>query len=111
MNHKILSWSQASSAWSSMKKTIPRAIKLIFRYTPGYTTLSIILVIILGLLPLATLYIMKLLVDTVTIGVSASDKNFIFQELTILLIIAALLSLISTGGKAFSSYITEFQSL
>ena len=94
-----------------MKKTIPRAIRLIFTYTPGYTICSIILVLILGILPLATLYIMKLIVDTVTAGIVSPDKNLIIQELTILLVAAAVLTLASTSGRALSSYITEVQSM
>jgi len=111
MYPRIPSWYQVRQAYELMTKTIPRAVKLIFSYTPWWTTASIILLIILGLLPLASLYVMKLLVDTVTAGITALDKGVVFQELTGLLLLAALISLFTIGGKALSTYLTDVQSL
>jgi ATP-binding cassette subfamily B protein len=57
-----------------LKTDIRRAIQLIFTHTPDGTVVTIPLIVVLGLLPLAGLYIMKLLVDTVTLGITTPDK-------------------------------------
>jgi len=95
----------------SMKDKIPRAIRLVFRYTPGWTSANIILIFILGLLPLASLYIIKLLVDTVTSGVSAGDKAAVTQELFLIIIAAVIIALIIAGFQAISVYVNEVQAL
>jgi len=58
-----------------LKTDIRRAIQLIFTHTPDGTVVTIPLIVVLGLLPLAGLYIMKLLVDTVTLGITTPDKH------------------------------------
>lgn len=111
MKRPILSRSMISTTWDSFKKNIPRALSLIFTYTPWWTTASIILIFILGLLPLASLYIMKLIVDTVTAGINAPGTDLILHQLTVIIVLAAILAMCTTAGKALLSYITEVQSL
>ena len=41
---------------------------------PGWTTANFGLILIQGLLPLVSLYLMKLIVDAVTAGLMAADK-------------------------------------
>lgn len=95
----------------SVKDEIPRAIRLVFRYTPGWTLANIILVFILGLLPLATLYITKLLVDTVTAGIAAPDKAAVIQELFLFISAAVIVALLTSCFRAVSTYVNEVQSL
>ncbi len=96
---------------TSSKAEIPRAIRLVFKFTPGWTIANIFLMIILGLLPLASLYITKLLVDTVTAGITASDKTAVSTELFIVIIAAVVISLLTACFRAISTYVTEVQSL
>lgn len=98
-------------ALSTMRTDIPRAIRLVFRYTPGWTTANILLVIILGLLPLAALYVTKLLVDTVTSGITLPDKSPLAGQLILLLVLAAAIALATACCRAVSSYVTEVQSV
>ena len=95
----------------SMKDEIPRAIRLVFRYTPGWTLANILLMFILGLLPLASLYIIKLLVDTVTAGITAPDKAAISQELILFILVAVIIALLTACFRAISAYVNEVQSL
>lgn len=53
----------------SVAKEMIRALRLVFRNTPGWTTANTFLILLLGLLPLVSLYIIKMLVDTVTNGI------------------------------------------
>jgi ATP-binding cassette, subfamily B, bacterial len=95
----------------SMRADIAKAVRLVFRYTPGWTTAGILLVVILGLLPLATLYVMKLLVDTVTSGLLVPDRSLMTGRLVLLILIAAGIAFFSALCNALSSYASEVQSL
>jgi len=95
----------------SMRSDIARAVRLVFTSTPGWTTAGILLVVILGLLPLATLFIMKLLVDTVTSGILAPDRSLVSGRLLLLILAAAGIALFTALCNALSSYANEVQSL
>jgi len=94
-----------------MKSDIRRAIQLVFTHTPVWTSITILLIVVLGLLPLAGLYIMKLLVDTVTLGITTPDKAAMINQLVPLLVLAAAISIITVMFRSLSSYATEVQSL
>jgi ATP-binding cassette, subfamily B, bacterial len=111
MINRIPSRSAINQTFASMKENIPRALRLVFRYTPGWTIANIVLVIILGLLPLAGLYVLKLLVDTVTTGITLQDKAPLTGQLVLILILAAAIALITACCRALSSYVTEVQSV
>jgi ATP-binding cassette subfamily B protein len=96
---------------ASMKTAILRAIRLVFTHAPGLTSLNIILVIVQGLLPLAALFVMKMIVDTVTAGIVSADKAPIIAHLLLLLGAAAAIALLLAICRAVASYTTEVQSL
>ena len=54
---------------------VDRAIQLVWQAAPGWTMINLVLQIIQGILPLAALYLMKLIVDGVTLSISAIDKG------------------------------------
>ncbi|MGB9176209.1 MAG: ABC transporter ATP-binding protein [Methanoregula sp.] len=100
-----------SREWSSMRIIIVRAVRLVFKHTPGWTLLSLLLIFVMGLLPLAGLFVMKLMVDTVSAGIAATDKAPLVSYLALLIIIAATISIITVLFRALSSYATEVQSI
>ena len=110
MEGSPLSGFDLHDTYVSMKDEIPRAIRLVFRMTPGSTLANILLMFIIGLLPLATLYIIKLLVDTVTAGIAAGDKAPVSQELILIIIAAVIIALLTACFRAISAYVTEIQS-
>jgi ATP-binding cassette subfamily B protein len=65
----------------------------------------------MGLLPLAGLFVMKLMVDTVTAGIAATDKAALINHLILLIIAAAAISIITVLFRALSAYATEVQSI
>ena len=97
--------------WSSMKTDIVRAVRLVFLHTPGWTIISLLLIFVMGLLPLAGLFVMKLMVDTVTAGIAAADKTALINHLILLIIAAAAISIITVLFRALSAYATEVQSI
>jgi ATP-binding cassette subfamily B protein len=100
-----------SSEIASMKTAILRAVRLVFTHIPGLTTLNIILVVIQGLLPLAALFLMKLIVDTVTAGITTTDKTPVVTHLLLLLGVAVVIALLIAICQAVTRYTTEAQSL
>jgi ATP-binding cassette, subfamily B, bacterial len=103
--------SSLSREWSSMKTDIVRAVRLVFKHTPGWTIISILIIIVMGLLPLAGLFVTKLMVDTVTAGIAAADKTPVVNNLILLIIAAAAISIITVLFRALSAYATEVQSI
>jgi ATP-binding cassette subfamily B protein len=67
--------------------------------------------VIQGLLPLAALWVMKLIVDTVTAGIASADKTPVVTHLLLLLGAAAVIALLIAICRAVASYTTEVQSL
>jgi len=96
---------------TSMKTAILRAIRLVFTHAPVLTALNIVLIVIQGLLPLAALVVMKMIVDTVTTGITAADKTPVISHLLLLLGAAAGIALLIAICRAVASYTTEVQSL
>ncbi|MCX6690482.1 MAG: ABC transporter transmembrane domain-containing protein, partial [Methanoregula sp.] len=107
----ILTPASISREIASMKIAILRAIRLVFTHAPRLTTLTIILIVIQGLLPLAALFVMKLIVDTVTAGIVSADKSPVIAHLLLLLGAAAGIALLIAICRAVASYTTEVQSL
>jgi len=53
---------------------LDRALRLVWQAGPGWTISSLAIVFLQGLLPLLTLYLMKLIVDGVIFAMGAADK-------------------------------------
>ncbi|MDJ1181922.1 ABC transporter ATP-binding protein [Roseofilum casamattae] len=89
-------------------KNLKRATGLVWQSTPVWTALTIILVILQGLLPLVSLYLMKLLIDTVTASVGNGMSAF-YDVLKIVLAIGITLLARNLFG-ALSGYARDAQS-
>ena len=72
-----------------------RAALLVWKSSPGWAIASIALVIPQGILPLASLYIMKLIVDCVASGYSSANKEAVIGQISMLIALAILLELLS----------------
>jgi ATP-binding cassette, subfamily B, bacterial len=72
------------------------ALRLVWQSSPGWTIARILLVSIQGILPLAAIYLAKLIIDTVTANLNAPDKTAIFHQVLPLLILAAVVTIITT---------------
>ncbi|MBW2198517.1 MAG: ABC transporter ATP-binding protein [Deltaproteobacteria bacterium] len=69
------------------------------------------LVFIQGILPLLTLYLMKLIVDAVTISLGAPDKMAAFRHIMLLISFAAGAALLNIFFQQISSFVKEAQTL
>ena len=89
---------------------IDRALKFVWQAAPQWTALSTLLLIIESVIPLATLYIFKLVVDHLA-GTNASiDSGSDFQSLSILIAAALGLAILSNLCNALLGYANEMQT-
>ena len=71
---------------------LDRALRLVWKSAPGWTVANALLVFAQGLLPLAGLYLVRQIVDSVTAGISNPDKQAAFQEVLLWLVLAGLVA-------------------
>lgn len=90
---------------------LDRALHFVWQAGPGWTISSLALVVLQGLLPLLTLYLMKLIVDGVVFAMGAADKAAAFQAVGFLIILAGAVALLNALLQLIGSYIKEAQSL
>jgi ATP-binding cassette subfamily B protein len=89
---------------------LKRALSLVWQSAPGLTLISAFLVVLQGALPLASLYLMKLIVDSVTAGVSSSDKKAAFGQITFLIFLAAALAFLTVLNRTVLNVVSEAQA-
>jgi ATP-binding cassette subfamily B protein len=88
-----------------------RAFKFVSQSAPKLTVANLSLVIVQGILPLLTLYLMKLVVDAVTEGLTTPDKIIAFKKVLFLIILAGAITLFNTLIRSVAGLIREAQSL
>ncbi|HXG50496.1 MAG TPA: ABC transporter ATP-binding protein [candidate division Zixibacteria bacterium] len=94
---------------------LKRALVFVWQSSPVLTAASVVLVFVLGLLPLAGLYLIKLVVDAVSAATVAADKAGALEQVVWLVLLSggvALLELLCTTvsgvvGTAHSQLVTD----
>lgn len=102
-----------------VKKRLEQGIKPIFdlwrtmqlarRCTPVWTAASVALLLLQSLLPLLSLYLMKLLVDTLTNALTVSDKVAAFAPVAVLVGLTGLAALFNSTVGSLARLVTEAQ--
>ncbi|MGH7503209.1 MAG: ABC transporter ATP-binding protein [Longimicrobiales bacterium] len=87
-----------------------RGLRLVWDSAAGWTAAQLVLLVIQGLFPLATLYLMKLIVDAVT-GAASAGSPVDFQPILILIAIAGGVALASAMLRVLTTLVGEVQSL
>ncbi len=72
--------------------------------------LNSILVFIQGLLPLATLFLVRQIIDTITLGIEKANKSSVFQEVLVWLILAAGVGILTALCRSLGEYASQTQS-
>ncbi len=88
---------------------LERALRLVWRSAPGWAAGSMALIALQGLLPLLTLYLMKLIVDAVAAGLAAPDKIAALRHVLLLLLMAGLVALVGVFCRSLDAVIQEAQ--
>src|SRR6267378_7338893 len=88
----------------------PRTLRMIWEAAPRWTTLWTALLIVQGVLPAASVYLVKLLVDSlVEAKASGGDWRFVSRALLLLILTAALL-LLTDAIQSVSDWIRTAQA-
>ena len=88
---------------------LQRAIYLVWQSSPRWTVVGFGLLLIQGILPLAQLYLMKRLIDTLTLGVSGATPATL-QAALLWIGLSGLVSLLGDGCSALSKLTQTVQT-
>lgn len=90
---------------------LDRAVRFVWEAGPAWTTASLALVVLQGVLPLLALYVMKLIVDAVTFALTAPDKTAAFQHVVLFIGFAIGIALFNALCQMIANLVTEAQAL
>ena len=97
--------------FSTLKETLPRALRLVWTMAPRWTAINVLLVAILGFLPLAALFLTKLIVDSVTAGLATPEPATAFPQVLVYILLAAIIALVLALARSLSELTSEAQSM
>jgi ATP-binding cassette subfamily B protein len=86
---------------------LAEAVRLVWRAAPGWTALNAALAVLQGIVPLLTVYLMKLIVDTVTEGVTQADHAAAFRDAAVLIAVAAAVGLAAALLRSLAALTSE----
>ncbi len=89
---------------------LDRAVALVWKSAPGWTLVNVALVFVQGLLPLATLYTVKRIVDGVAAGLAAPDKVVAFRPVLGWILLAGGVAIFSALSRSLAELAAEAQS-
>ncbi|QDL09334.1 ABC transporter ATP-binding protein [Brasilonema octagenarum UFV-E1] len=72
------------------------ALRLVWQSSPSWTIARVVLLVIQGILPLLTIYLAKLIVDTVAASLNTADKAAAFGQVLFLIVLAGVVTLVTT---------------
>ncbi len=90
---------------------IDRALRLVWQAGRGWTIGSLGVLVAQGLLPLLALYLMKLIVDAVSMAITEPDKSAAISSIIVLICIAGAIALLNVFFQQLAGWIKEAQSL
>ena len=90
---------------------IDRAVRLVWKAAPGWSLANLVLQVIQGILPLAALYLIKLIVDAVTLSLTQPDKSLAFKQIVLLVILAGGVALLNALSQLLANMANEALSL
>lgn len=86
------------------------ALRLVWRSAPILTAANYALAVAQGLLPLLTLYLMKLVVDTVTAGLTSPEKGQAFRHVAFYIGCWAAVSVVGIILRSLGTVVSEAQN-
>ncbi|MGG6296018.1 ABC transporter ATP-binding protein [Leptolyngbya sp. AN02str] len=95
--------------WEVVSNT-PRLLQLVWKGAPQWLVLSTVITLVLALIPVAQLYINKLIVDVVVSNLSAGQTVPDWQPLVVLVGSALVLALALTGFNQANNYVSQVLS-
>lgn len=87
-----------------------RALLLVWQNAPGWTLASAFLIVLQGILPLISLYLLKLIVDSVTASVNSTNKEAAFGQILFIIFLTAGVAFLTALCRSLSNVVSEFQA-
>jgi len=87
-----------------------RALAFVWQSGPGWAVASAALLLIQGVLPLLSLYLMKLVVDAVMAGIAAPDAGVAFGRVALLVGLTGLVALAGVVCRSIATLVNEAQA-
>jgi ATP-binding cassette subfamily B protein len=86
-----------------------RTLHLVWKSGPSWTIANVALQIVQGLLPLLSLYLMKLLIDAVTASLTTADKAVALRQVTFLIGLSGVVALVGVLCRSLTILINQAQ--
>jgi len=86
-------------------------LRLVWKSSPRWTMARSLLLVLQGILPLLSIYLAKLIVDTLTTSLTVADQGAVFQSIILWLALAAVVTLLITLCNSLSSLVQTAHSL
>src|SRR5665647_2372448 len=83
------------------------AMRLVWDAAPGWTVLNVVMAVVQGVLPLLSVYLMKLIVDAVTEGITSADHAAAFRKAALYIALAAAVGLVAALMRSLGALVTE----
>jgi len=87
------------------------ALRFVWQSAKGWTIANGVLLVVQGVLPLLPLYLMKLIVDSVTAGLAAPDKGGAFRQVLLLVVLMGAATLAGAFFRSLAGLVGEAQAL
>jgi len=87
-----------------------RAMRFVWQSAKGWTIVNGILTVAQGVLPLLPLYLMKLMVDAVAVGLAAPDKKAAFRHVLLLVVLMGAATLVTFLFRLVAGLVSEWQA-
>ena len=86
-----------------------RAIRLVWDSSHRWMIANIFLLVLQGLLPLLSLYLLKLMLDSVVAALEMADKEAAFADVMIVVVLAGLVTLLSNLARTIGTFVSSMQ--
>ena len=86
------------------------ALRLVWQSSPGWTMARLVLVVFQGLLPLAMIYLAKLIIDTVTLNLRSDDPGEVFARVLPLIIMAGVATILNSLCQSLNELVNTAHS-
>ncbi|MEL6578470.1 MAG: ABC transporter ATP-binding protein [Cyanobacteria bacterium J06621_12] len=86
------------------------ALRLVWQSSPGWTIARLVLVVFQGLLPLAMIYLAKLIIDTVTLNLRAAEPSEVFAQVLPLIIMAGAATILNSLSQSLTELVNTAHS-
>jgi ATP-binding cassette subfamily B protein len=89
---------------------LPRALRLVFAAAPRYASLWLVLLVVQGLLPIATVYLTRSLVNALVAAMRSASPLAESRHALVLIGVMAFLLLVSEAARVFAAWIRTAQA-